>query len=315
MKKKLFPSIALLVLAIIVLAAGAPAYALNLGTAGSYNAFIFGDFTSESSDTNGRLAAGGNVALQNYGVGTNLPTDTSGTTNTLVVGGDLTYTNGEVKNGNTVVGGTANLSGVNVANGTLTQNATVSIDFAAEKLYLTDLSNQLAAMTTTGTVQYETWGGINFTGDGVSDVQVFNLDGSLLSAANSFSFLNNIVNAPENATMIFNVSGISASMQNFSMSAFLNALGLSYDNVMFNFFEAELLTLSGIGIEGSILAPLADVVANNGYINGTVMAQSWNGTMELHNVPFESTTPVPVPGTLILLFSGLMGLTGLKRKK
>ena len=317
MKKNYFVFICLLFLVITVPGAAAPAFALSLGTADAYNAFIFGDFTSQNSDVQGRLAAGGNVSLQNYALGDGLPVDTSGTTNTLVAGGSLTFTNGQINNGNAVIGQTATLSGVNVPQGTLTQNAAVPIDFAAEQTYLTDLSTQLAAMAATGTVKYESWGGLFFTGDGASDLQVFNIDGSLLATANTFGFLNNIANAPENATMVFNVSGESASMHNFGMDAFKNALGASYDNVLFNFYEAGSLTLYGIAIQGSILAPLADVQADNGNINGTAIAQSWDGTMQFHHVPFESTestTPAPVSGTLILLFSGLIALAGLKRK-
>jgi hypothetical protein len=91
-------------------------------------------------------------------------------------------------------------------------------------------------------------------------------------------------------------------------------VGLSADNVLFNFYQATSLKISSIGVNGSILAPLADVTANNGNINGTIIAKSWNGTGELRNVPFEKTSPVPVPGTGLLLFSGLMGLASVQRK-
>ena len=58
-------TISFLVLTLTVWAASASASALDLGTAGDYNAFIFGNFTSQNSDTEGRLAAGGNVSLAN----------------------------------------------------------------------------------------------------------------------------------------------------------------------------------------------------------------------------------------------------------
>jgi len=67
------------------------------------------------------------------------------------------------------------------------------------------------------------------------------------------------------------------------------------------------------------LAPYADVIANNGQMNGTIIANSWNGTMELHNLPFDGTTPppnpVPEPGTLVLFSVGLIGLAGLGRRR
>ena len=106
------------------------------------------------------------------------------------------------------------------------------------------------------------------------------------------------------------------------MQDFFNALGDSYDNVIFNFYEATALTISGITVEGSILAPLAQVTAYNGNINGTVIAQSlttWN--MSLNNRPFESIgdavapTPVPEPGTLVLFSCSLLFFSSLLKRK
>jgi hypothetical protein len=94
--------------------AGTSAQALNLGTAGNYNVFVFNDYSGSDSDVEGALAAGGNVTLQNYGVGGTLSADSG---DVLVAGGDLTYTNGKINNGNAVVGGSASLSGIGVPNG------------------------------------------------------------------------------------------------------------------------------------------------------------------------------------------------------
>ena len=76
-----------------------------------------------------------------YAVGHELTEDTSGTTDTLVVGGNLTATNGvNVKNGNVKVGGTLNENyTLTVVNGTVSENTT-AIDFGAAYTYLKNLS-------------------------------------------------------------------------------------------------------------------------------------------------------------------------------
>jgi choice-of-anchor A domain-containing protein len=286
-------------------------FALNLGTAGDYNAFIFGDFTSRYSDTEGRLAAGGNVSLKGYGVGNKLATDKSGTTNTLVVGGNLTFINGQVNNGNTAVGGTATLRGFGIPNGAVTKTA--PIDFATEESYLLTLSDQLASMTSTGTYK-NSWGTLSFSGDGTTALQVFYIDSSIFTTYGYASFTYDAASIPEDATVVINVSGDSASLKNFNMEAFTSIC----DNVLFNFYEAETVTLSSGSVKGSILAPLANIVANNGSINGTVIAASWSGSMQLNYAPFTETaaetTPAPEPCTAILLSSGLIGLAGLRKR-
>src|SRR6185295_12199182 len=56
-----------------------------LGTAGGFNLFVLGNLTQSGSDTEGRMAVGGNATLASYSVGARL----TGASDVLVVGGNL----------------------------------------------------------------------------------------------------------------------------------------------------------------------------------------------------------------------------------
>jgi choice-of-anchor A domain-containing protein len=303
-----------LVIACGMLFAAAPARAdsFSLGEAGEYNLFVFGSINSYNTDTEGRVAAGGSVMLTGYGVGSSLGSSFTGSS--LVVGGSLGYTNGQVFAGNVEVGGTASLTSVGTSStATVSDNVSkLSVSFNDEKQNLTQLSQDLASQQATGSAELE-YGGIKVSGDGVSDVQIFYLEAEDLLNANSWAnFLSSI---PDDSNVIFNVSGENVSISNQGMQA----LSLISDRVLFNFFEAKILTLSSIGFEGSILAPNADVAAYNGNVEGTLIANSFTGTMEFHNnlftPPETGTSETPEPATMFLLGPALGGLAWYRRRK
>lgn len=305
MKKTIF-----LILFVLALFAVMPfsAYAIpvSLGTAGEFNTFIFNDFTG-SSDTEGRLAVGGNASLSSYSVGDKL--EPGQHEDILIVGEDLTVSGGRVYFGNIVVGGEANMPGYDVADGELLTNQDeLPIDFAAEEAYIKSLSAELSQESGNGNVEKQ-WGGIYLTGNGTDDTQIFNLDGSDLLAAHTFQ----ASNINEDATVIFNVSGDLAGLTNMSMNSLLPIR----NNVLFNFYEATSLTLGGISVEGSILAPFANVINPMGVINGTIIANSWNGSMQQNHQPFNSTddnsSPAPEPGTVFLFISGIAIAAGIRK--
>ncbi|HRQ75380.1 MAG TPA: choice-of-anchor A family protein [Phycisphaerales bacterium] len=293
--------------AIIAAAMSSVAFALTssasasiLGSASDFNAFIFGNINYQNSDFEGRVAAGGNVSFTNMGVGSQLP-NSNGALDHMIVGGNVNWTNGQVFGGNLSYGGTSILSGVGFPNGSAYQ-AAPSVNFAAEQAFLNQSSTFWSGLAGNGLAE-NTFGSVALTGFD-SSLNVFNLDGAWLAGANGLS-----ITAPTGSTVLINVSGAAAQMQNFGF--FLS--GITSNNILFNFYEATTLNMSGIGIEGSILAPLASVTFANGQMNGTLIAESLTGSGELHHRPFGGDLPqVPAPATLALF--GLMGLASRRRR-
>ena len=289
---------------------------IDLSVAGNYNTFIFDDFTAPSSDTEGRLAVGGNANLANYSVGDKLsPSDDP----VLVVGGDLTFTNGRVYHGDVMVGGSAANVDQSVRWGLqndklelIEGDVGVLVNFSKEEAYLTGLSKEISELTATGTSEMK-WGGMNLKGDGTSDLQVFNLNGQDVLGAHTFNL--DVDSIPEDAFVLFNISGNTAGLTNMSLSQ-LQSIS---DHVLFNFFEADELKLAGIGVEGSILAPFASVNNPMGVINGTIIAKSWDGMMQQNHNPLVQdpggSAAVPEPATLLLLGSGLIAWAGFRKKR
>ncbi|OKH38631.1 hypothetical protein NIES2119_08515 [[Phormidium ambiguum] IAM M-71] len=318
--KELFPKIGLVfpLAASLTIGISSQATAASLGVASDYNVFTLGNYYQERTDVEGKLAVGGNATFTGgFGVGSRL---SSGSGNVLVTGGNLTLNNGQVSNGNTVYGGTANVSGVGFPNGTLSQGN--PIDFNAAGTYLKDLSSYLSGLTPTANTTVQSWGGINLLGNS-SSLNIFNLSGADLSKTNYFE-----LNATNSSTVVVNVSGKDVSMKNFGF----NLMNTNRQKVLYNFYEATSLDISGIGIEGSILAPLANVNFNNGQINGNLIAGSLTGTGESHNYLFNGSLPdmpakenpsipveqsVPEPSTWLGLglVSALLGMSRRQRKQ
>ena len=246
--------------------------AAGLGIASDYSAFVLHDFNGQYSDAQGRVAVGGNATFTGYSVGDRL-SNSNGTRDDLIVGGNLNYTNGQVFNGNTVYGNTVHTDMFGHPFGDI--HKATPIDFGAAKTQLTNMSASWAAMPATGTVA-DHWGTFVLTGTNATQ-NVFTLTAAQLWNANNL-----IINAPAGSSVLVNVSGIDARMQFMGMSV----NGTNRDHVVFNFHQARNLTIQGIGFEGSILAPAAFVQFWNGHITGTMVACTVTGTGE-----FEIANP------------------------
>ncbi|WP_028887106.1 choice-of-anchor A family protein [Teredinibacter turnerae] len=271
---------AFLFFAIPAVASAAELARVDLGNAADYNLVLFGNFSSPYyGSIEGRLAVEGDVNLENYGAVTQL-NEQAGVS--MVVGGDLNFRYGKVYDGHILVSGSADGVGTTVRNG-LTQNQHLLdgvdsvIDFNHWEQTYIELAQVTSELPTNGTVLSQ-WGGLYLTGDCSSNLQVFALDGQELNAAHTFQ----VSCIPEGAAVIFNISGATAGMSYMD----LQTVKPYRDRVLFNFYQATALTLTSIGVEGSVLAPMADVLNPTGQLNGTVIAKSWNGPMNLNYVRF-----------------------------
>lgn len=300
-----------------MLMAATPALAASssLGLAGNYNVFVFGNYSTGewgSGHIHGNLAAGGNVTA--YSLSVAQDSSTSKEKKTLVVGGSFKADQGNLFKGEAHVGTTwtnRSASTFTLNPGTsLTENSS-PIDFAAQRTKYQNMSTSLAALAATGTV-VDTDGnyGMEFVGDGTNNTQIFNIAGSMLQDG-TYSAIDGLFDTASNATVVINVSGsIIADNISSVKQSFRDYAG----TVLFNFYEATSLTLNG-EFWGSILAPYADVVAGGGEFHGTLIAESFTGTRQFHNLKFTGEVPTPIPGSIALLGTGLIGLLGWRKRR
>ncbi|MDD5273173.1 MAG: choice-of-anchor A family protein, partial [Methylovulum sp.] len=266
----------------------------------NYNVFVFNNFTSSTSDTEGNLAAGGNVNVSNYSVASSIAGNTSQSPDParLVAGGTVTATNGGVGNGQN---GAIYANGTNLTSFTATGGSFVQslVNFSSAQSQYQSLSTTWSTLATTGTTS-SSFGTLNLSGTNVG-LNVFSLNGSDLTNSNSIN-----INAPSNATVLINVSGTGEVFQNGQVTL----TGVDPTHVIYNFYNSTALTLTGSkNPMGSILAPWAAVAGGYGQLYGQLIANSFNGNIEFHNYLFNGTiasgSSVPEPASLWLFGAAL----------
>ncbi|NJD22136.1 MAG: choice-of-anchor A family protein [Melioribacter sp.] len=250
--------------------------AFDLGTAKDYNLFVIEDANQPSSDTQGKVAVGRDAYFATYSMGDQLPANSG---DVLIVGRDLTFVSGAVYNGNVVYGHSTNLpqSSVSITGGTLRKDS--PIDFAVEKSYLQNLSTTLSGYTVNGTTAFQ-YGGISLTGTDPF-LNVFIVSGASLSTANNIA-----IDVPNGSVVLVNISGTS-----LSWTGGLTVTGTAITNVLYNFYQATDITISGIDIKGSVLAPFAAVNFVSGVINGQMICHSLTGSGQFNYALFGGHIP------------------------
>jgi len=256
-----------------------------------YNAFIFGDMDYVGGDIEGALAVGGNFESGNYSINkthTPVPYDAA-----LIVGGDASHGGGEI-DGDVYVGGTVSAMG-NIVGGSLHEGEN-PIDFDEVYNAISDRSANYANMEETGGTYERSphWpGGFITVSDPIFNVininiaDINNLNGLEFSGVAGGQTLINIFGTDGEDTLSFTNMGF---FNNFS------GTGYGAENILFNLVDIENLYLSGIGFQGSVLAPDTDVDFAGGQFNGQLIANSLVGSGELHSKIFNGpirTVPEP----------------------
>jgi choice-of-anchor A domain-containing protein len=301
-----------LTLAIAIAALGsAPALASPISAAtalADFNAIIYGNATT-SSDIEGASVIGGNF---NGATVYNNPNDGGTVTqppgfSALTVYGNQTGNTNINNGGGAYVGGTHQTINFNGGGSFYSAPPSTIADFQTS---LNALSTQLAGLTATGTLPTAGNNEQITATPGANGVAVFNITAAQLSQIPSY-----IMNLNGSSSVIFNVSGSSVTFNANDESGVTGA-----NNIIWNFYQATSVTLS-TQIAGTILATSA-TVTNNNQIDGTLVANGFNGQGELHSYGFTGSlpvsggsTPVPEPASLAIMGLGLGALAVARRRR
>ncbi|MDP4172422.1 MAG: choice-of-anchor A family protein [Bacteroidota bacterium] len=251
--------------------------AFDLGIAKDFNLFVIQDATQPSSDTEGKVAVGHDASFGNYSIGDKLRSNSD---YVLVVGRNLNFNSGRVYNGDVAYGNSTNLPLTQVSiDGNLKHDSPVN--FQSAKTYLENLSATLSTYTTNANLTFQ-WGCLNLKGTDPF-LNVFHVNGDDLSKANNF-----VIDVPNAAVVLVNIDGLKV-----NWTGGLTVNGTALTNVLYNFYQANELTIQGIDVRGSVLAPLAAVNFISGVQNGQMICRSLSGqgqfnySLFLGNIPYD----------------------------
>ena len=299
----------------------------DLAQASEYNLFTLSNAVQNNSDIEGRAAIGGNAVFSSFSVGSALcnppatPCPAYGTDPTLVVGGDLVWTNGENISGNTVMSfiGSYNVTGVSYNNAEAGQQPVITgdlpVDFQAAFQYFKCAAGRWAdEFSPEGTtIVINCFGNVFLVGLN-KDINIFHISTDSVappanvagSGNNTFETISSLtIIAPGASTILINVEGKTVNFGNYGILRSTNvpaALPVpSVDScnqlqqgvvpiiaqkrlIFWNFFHAETILTANGSFQGTVFAPNATVYTTGGNIEGNVIVDGYlpNGDAANH---------------------------------
>lgn len=295
-------------LASVFAAGAAQADVLDFGFLKGANLFALGNVTVTGNSVDGAAVVQGNASIANYDINKSNVDAFNGYS--LVVGGNLTSSQGSIFNGDWYAGGTYSINGTTVNSPVRAADPGVS-SIASMAARAGEVSTALKAVKATGSIGNQ-YGGLQINGTGAK-VEVFDVTGAMLGSVN-WSSLSNIAS---DATLIFNVSGSAAGLRD-GLAGFSTS-----NNVLFNFYDATQLTITNANIQASVLAPQATVTGSGGDIWGNAIVGNWQANTHIGSGrDFTATNvqglalsvPEPKPWAMGLIGIALIGFVGSSRR-
>lgn len=272
-----------------------------IGTAYEWTVIVHGDMIQSNTDSEGRIAVGGNATLTNFGVASHLPVD--GSRVDLAVGGDLKATNVGVSNGSVTYGDELDGS-PSAPNGTVTKKA-LNLDAPFQEAQRR--SDGWAAVEANSEITGPEYGALYLTGTD-QQLNVFQIDAARLEKAQRI-----LLRVPVGASALINVRGQSYDTSSYPTVSVEFWNGSSYEqfgdtapsaeferlrrSLLWNFPEATAVQIGpNLAWQGSVLAPEAAFeFPGNTQLNGTIMVGSLRGDGESHYHPLDEIC-LPDPG-------------------
>lgn len=294
----------------------AHAVSINLGQAADYNAFIRGNMQVSSSDTQGRIAVGGNFILKphqfshdqvNAGYSIGDMVHSRGTPSLVVggnielhpVGGGLQVHNTGTDHGTAVYAGNLiNASKIGSGTALKVSKAALPVDFDTAFTHLNNLSSQLAAMTSSANSTPGAESTLTFRPavKNADKVYVFEITQEMLD--NSYGI--NVEGVDSDALVVFNVTNKTGyAMRNYANNGFCvqgarDCAVLKLETVKFNGVNT-----AGDTSKARNASPLASQILFNFHgMSNVKLASNVFGTILAPTAAIQSST-APIWGQVI----------------